>query len=133
MVIRIRHNLSYILKMGPGGGTNTKAELLSLWGLLYFSKNKDLLDIKILGDSKVIIEWEKYVYSLRSMELQHWARRTKYIISTFQRTTFRHIYIELNFEADGLSKLALREEMKNFAWELFLEGSKIDQGILSIF
>ena len=71
MVSRIRHNLSYILKMGPGGGTNTKVELLSLWGLLYFSKDKDLLDIMILGDSKVIIEWEKDFYSLRTMELQH--------------------------------------------------------------
>ena len=66
------------------------------------------------------------------MELQHWVRRTKYIISTFQRITFRHIYREQNTETNGLSKLALREEMDNITWELFLEGDKINQGSLSI-
>ena len=85
-----------------------------------------------MRDSKVIIEWAKDVYSLRTMEFQHWARRITDIISTFQRITFRHIYREQNFEADGLSKLALREEMKNITWELLLKGAKIDQGSLNI-
>ena len=132
MVIRIRNNLFYRLWMEADKETNTKAELLALWGLLYFAKKMNILDITILRDSKVIIEWEKDVYSLRTMELQHWAKRTKDIISTFQRITFRHIYWEQNTEADGLSKLALREDMNNITWALFLEGDKIDQGILSI-
>ena len=102
--------------MGARKGTNTKVELLALWGLLYLAKKMNILDITILGDSKVIIEWAKYVFSMRTMELQDWARRTKDVISTFQRITFRNIYRELNFEADGLSKLALREEIKNIAW-----------------
>ena len=37
MVIRIRHNISYRLRMGACSGTHTKDELVALWGLLYFS------------------------------------------------------------------------------------------------
>ena len=93
MVIRIRNNLSYRLWMGVGKGTNTKAELLALWGLLYFAKKMNILDITILGDSKVIIEWAKYVYSLHTMELQHWVRRTKISFLLFSEL-LSGIYIE---------------------------------------
>lgn len=37
MVIRIRNSSSYRLKLGVGCGSNTKVELVALWGLLYFA------------------------------------------------------------------------------------------------
>ena len=66
------------------------------------------------------------------MELHHWARRTKDIISNFQLILFNHIYRELNSEANGLSKLVLGEDMENIAWELIMGGSIIEHGLLSM-
>ena len=57
---------------------------MALWGLLYFARKKDMLAITIFGGLKFIIDWAKDVHSLRTMELQHWARSTKDIISDFQ-------------------------------------------------
>jgi ribonuclease HI len=42
-----------------GKGTNTKAELMGAWASLFIAKHLDILDIQLLGDSKVIIEWLK--------------------------------------------------------------------------
>ena len=51
MMIKLKENLSYRLRMGIGRGTNTKAELLALWGLLRFAQDKELHELLILGDS----------------------------------------------------------------------------------
>ena len=56
MLIIIDKNLHYRFKMNIGPGTNTKAELLALWGLLHFAKTKDILPVIVYGDSKVIVD-----------------------------------------------------------------------------
>ena len=43
---------------GGGLGTNTKVELLSLYGLLLIASLLGVLDIGIYGDSKIIIDWQ---------------------------------------------------------------------------
>ena len=40
MVIYLHPNHKFQLRMGVGLGTSTKAELVALWGLLWFSKQK---------------------------------------------------------------------------------------------
>jgi len=42
-----------------GEGTNTKAELMGEWVALFIAKYLDILDIQLLEDSKVIIDWLK--------------------------------------------------------------------------
>ena len=46
---------SFFLKMGCGHNSNTKAELLALWALLFFAKGMDLPSLHIFGDSFVVI------------------------------------------------------------------------------
>lgn len=54
MMIRIQPDITYILGLGIGRGTNTRAELLALWGLLRFAKDIDLHELLVLGDSQVL-------------------------------------------------------------------------------
>ena len=57
MVLRLNKNYYFTLRLGGGIGTNTKDELLSLWGLLKFAILIKISYICISGGSKVIIEW----------------------------------------------------------------------------
>ena len=43
MILRIDDSHSLKVRMGVGSGTNTFAEILSLWGLLWFVKKKNSL------------------------------------------------------------------------------------------
>ena len=56
MVIEIQLDFVYRLHMGIGRGTNTKDALLALWGLLWFSYEKDIHSLTISGDLKVIVD-----------------------------------------------------------------------------
>ena len=92
MMIKINKSLNYRLKMSIGPGSNTKVELLVLWGLLYFAKTKNILPVKIFGDSKVIVDWAKGFHDLHIIQLNHWIRRTKELIDFFKHSSFSHIY-----------------------------------------
>ena len=93
--------------LGVGYGTNTKAELLTLWALLLTSHMMGIPMTQIYGDSHVIINWAKGSTALSPPELVHWCRETKKIASSFQDLSFYHIYREHNKIADRLSKKAL--------------------------
>ena len=118
--------------MSIGPGTNTKLELLALWGLLYFSKTKNILPVKIFGDSKVIVDWVKGLHKLHIIQLNHWIRRTKELIDFFHNSSFNHIYQEQNSEADILSKQAVGDGMETINWAK-LEGTTVlEQGSINI-
>ena len=43
--------------MGGGGGTNNKGKLLALWMLWFEAKSRNIDEMEIFGDSKIIVEW----------------------------------------------------------------------------
>ena len=45
------------LQLRASVGTNTRVELLALWGLLFFARSKGILSLQVVEDSKVIINW----------------------------------------------------------------------------
>lgn len=47
----------FLLSLGLGLGSNTKVELLGLYGLMFFSKKKDLVHVQVFGNSRVVIAW----------------------------------------------------------------------------
>ena len=47
-----------------GRGTNSIAELLALWGILFMAKHCRITDVLIVGDSKVMISWDLGVANL---------------------------------------------------------------------
>ena len=59
MVVRMDQYYYFNLCMVGGVGSNIKAELLDLWGVLFFAVKNGIDSINIFGDSKVIVEWAK--------------------------------------------------------------------------
>ena len=47
---------TFRIKMNCGSGSNTKAELLALWFILYFAHLKKVTRLQLVSDSKVIID-----------------------------------------------------------------------------
>ena len=71
MIIQMENSFSYKLCMDAGRGTNTKSELLPLWELLFFVSQRKIIDLKVLGDSKVIIDWALDKHKIHIIDLEH--------------------------------------------------------------
>ena len=69
-----------------------KVDILALSGLLFFSYEKDLFSLTILGDSKVIVDGAYDIHILHTIELHHWIKRVKDLIICFHHISFSHIY-----------------------------------------
>lgn len=83
MVLKLSSILSYRLNMGARRGSDSRAELLALWGLLYFVIKINCLSITIYGDSGFIPNWASGKHSFHKMALHHWARQTKDLLTLF--------------------------------------------------
>ena len=55
MVLFISPSHFFHMKLGCGGSTNIRVELLAPWALLLVAKYFGIPEMKIFGDSKVII------------------------------------------------------------------------------
>ena len=71
MVIQLGVNHYFTLCMYAGKGSNTRAELLALSGLLFFSSARGIELQKILGDSLVIIDWAMKRHKFQTLALSH--------------------------------------------------------------
>ena len=129
--INASHHLEFSL--GVGHGTNTKAELLSLWALLLSSQMMGILLAHIYGDSKVIINWARGLTAISPLELMHWCRETKNLLVSFQDLSISHIYREHNRLADRLSKTALSHPQGIGKYKEFLENNLVSQDTFQLF
>ena len=77
MVLYLNKDHYFTLRMGGGFGTNTKSELLSLWGLLQFAILIGISDICIFGYSKVIIDWINGKSNIQVLQLKQWSNKVK--------------------------------------------------------
>ena len=111
MVIRLNDSHVINLNMGVGDGTNTFVDLISLWGLLWFTKKRGLLQLQIFGDSKIVIDWVNGLNSLQSLSFYCWLRRTDILKSCFHILSFKHIYRVFNSDVDFLSKSLIGDMM----------------------
>jgi ribonuclease HI len=94
-----------------GVGTNTKAELLGLWASLTLASLWSINHILVLGDSRVIIDWINQKSKLHSVHIEGWKEKTLQLSKFFTDINFQHISRTHNWEADALSKRALKEEV----------------------
>lgn len=79
MVLHLTENHLFFVKLGSGFGTNSRVELLVLWGLLKFALLKIILHIQIFGDSRVTVDWATRVSSLQVL-LEHWCDSTRRLL-----------------------------------------------------
>jgi len=119
--------------VGLGAGTNTRAELLSLWALLWLANKMACDEILVLGDSQAIIDWINGKSQIMNTTLTHWHQRVVYLKEAFAHITIQHIYREHNMLADTLSKDGLTLE-EGYLWYIDVNSSDIDEWeILNIY
>ena len=75
MVVNLNKDHYFSLSLGGGQGTNSKAELLSLYGLLQFAAYIGISDISICGDSKALIEWMNGNFNLQVFLIKQWYQK----------------------------------------------------------
>lgn len=95
---------SYRCWMAIDNCTNNFSELVVAWALLHWVKLLNIWDIRIFGDSRVVIDQLAGKADLHSINLLHWCSQIKNILHFFTHTSFCHVYREHNRDADILSK-----------------------------
>jgi ribonuclease HI len=84
----------------------------------------DIIDIKVLGDSRIVIDWLNYKGNLQVFALDCWKDRIRDLIKNFRAINFSHIYRELNREADLLSKKAIQQQEGKITYNKWVEGKE---------
>ena len=73
---------------GVGKRTNTREELVSLQGLLWFVRRMGLASILIVGKSKATTDWARGVTALYFLLLDNWMGNVRKLIYEFSQITF---------------------------------------------
>ena len=98
----------YKVYWNGGFGTNMRAKVITLWGLLWFANHLYVEQLWVFGDTKTLIDHMNSKSSLNLGMLSHWLERIYTLKSTFTFISFcSHVYREKNTEADRLSKRGL--------------------------
>lgn len=120
------------IRMGNGHSTNNYVKLVALWLLLYMAMRRNICELQIFGDSRVVIDWFNQVAGLHAINLAHWSKRIWHISSLFGTITCGHIYQELNGVADCLSKEALSGIDGRIIWKEYRDSGVIEEGDIHI-
>jgi len=88
--------------------TNNFSEMVAAWGLLYWANRRNIKEVSIFGDSRLVIEWLNGKVTINNIFLEHWCLRIRDLVALFEVIQFQHIYRSFNEEADRLSKIGLR-------------------------
>jgi len=113
-----------------GVGTNNKAKLLGLWAALYLASSWSISHLKVLGDSRIIIDWISHKSKLNSVHIDSWKTKTMELTNSFADINFHHIPRSQNREADALSKRALKEAVGRLS--VFHRDNGIESPITSL-
>lgn len=76
------------IKYAPGGGTNSRVELIALWTLLEEATKKDIRHLQVYGNSKIVIDWEKGIASIQNQFLENIMRDIKLNFRAFGKFVF---------------------------------------------
>ena len=90
-----------------GRGSNTHGELLALWMLIWIVQSYKMLNLQILGDSKVIVDWANNKILLWVISLEAWKQKVKKNLDALLQVENNHIWREYNMDSDSLSKQSL--------------------------
>jgi hypothetical protein len=89
--------------------------------------------LQVMGDSKLIIEWENGNYRFENLLIAHIMDRIKEARAQFEFISFQHVYRELSIKEDMLSKEALKMQEGKMKIEEEVEGCALPGITLSIY
>lgn len=105
-----------------GFDSNSKAEAISLLGLLKFCLFLDIHQVSIFGDSKVWVDSVTGKNHILAPHLIGWRDRIYYYWGEMVGSSIGHICRDKNAKADALSKLGLLSSPGLWYLEIFSEG-----------
>lgn len=126
--LRISPTCHYKLYWYGGSGTNTRAEVIALWGLMWFTNHLRYDRIFIYGDSKVLIDHLLRKATINQNCMSSWLNRIDFQRKKFSSISFRHIYRERNSQADCLSKNGLQGRFGEINYEFIDEEGRGAKG-----
>ena len=90
--------------------TSPYASTRDLFPLLnIFSISKNILNLQIFRDLRVILDWYRNDAKLQVLLLDYYKFRIIELQNSFHSLTFHHIYCQFNDKMDNLSKTDIRE------------------------
>lgn len=96
-------------------GTNNQAEYAGLVAGLHACKEMGVKDLKVKGDSKLVINQVLQKWQVKNEELQRYHKKATDLIRSFASFEAEHVLREFNTHADRLSNVAIEEKK---AWNL---------------
>lgn len=119
--------------MAIGSATSMRAKLLAFWSVLFLCRKMNIMDVHIVGDSKVVIDWYNKKAELNVMSLQPWKDRIKELGSSFTSLQIFHIHRIYNTTTDFLSKAGLSSDVGILKVEEYNGIEKLSSWALHIF
>lgn len=107
VIISVNENCHFLIYWNGGRGSNSKAEVMALAGLLHFCLFLNIQDVSIFGDSKVMVDGVLGKNIFMKPQLIGWIDRIKYLWNRSKGASIHHIKRALNQQADDLSKRGL--------------------------
>ena len=89
--------------------------------------------LHIYEDSSVIINWEKGISALTTLDLEAWCENIKELSTLFSSIDYQHIYREYNKRAYILSKEALQLTIDLLSFTEYYEGIVIGEASTQLF
>jgi len=105
--------------------TNNLAEITTVWTLLYWAHKIQVKELRIFGDSLLVIGWLQGNSMIHATNLTHRCSRIRELIKLFDQVHFKHIYRRHNLEADILSKKGIGSPEGYLHIEEVLDGTNI--------
>lgn len=96
--------------------TNNHAEYAGLILGLQQAKAFQIKNIKVEGDSQLVINHMKGIYKCKSDNLIELYNKAKELEAFFDNITYEHVYRSQNKRADELSNIAIEEFLKDEAF-----------------
>jgi len=106
-LLRTSKNSHYRWTFNCGLGTNTRAKLLGVSETLHLASRINIVDIQIIEDSKIVIDWFNNKGKLQVSYILGWMDRVRELHTSFTHISYKHTLQEHNKEVDALSKTAL--------------------------
>jgi len=103
-ILFINQNHQYLLRYALGKDTITRDEFTSLWILLYTSFHLGVKRIQVLSDSKLVVDWANQIVEVNVPNINYIIQEITLEMENFEKTSYMHIYKELNEQTDNLSK-----------------------------
>lgn len=121
-LIMVNENFHFSIHWNGGKGSNSKAEVMAVVGLLKFCLFLDIQDVTVFGDSKVMVDFVSRKNHILISHLAGWLDRIQFFWECLAGGSIHRISRDKNSQADSLSKMGLQSAPSSWFLQVFAEG-----------